>query len=126
MLQRLGHVLANLAQRSAAAAGARGRRRMYEALARKVIRQRTACRPLAFEACDLDLCAGRSSGSDLRLSLGLRCILFQLAEPKLKLFENGAALGGLAVLLVAQLGDSELHLLDQQRPRLRLSLGGQA
>ena len=49
MLQRLGHVLANLAQRGAAAAGAHGRRRMHEALARQVIRQRTARRPLAFK-----------------------------------------------------------------------------
>jgi hypothetical protein len=53
MLQRLGHVLADLAQRGAAAAGARGRRRVHEALARQMIRQRTARRPLAFEAFNL-------------------------------------------------------------------------
>jgi hypothetical protein len=56
------------------------------------------------------------------LRLGFGSILFQIGELKLELFEDGAALGGLAVLLVAQLGDSELHLLDQQRPRLRLGL----
>jgi hypothetical protein len=55
MLQRLGHVLADLAQRGAAAAGARDRRRVHQALARQMIRQRAARRPLSFEALNLDL-----------------------------------------------------------------------
>jgi hypothetical protein len=45
---------------------------------------------------------------------------------KLKLFQKGAAFGGLAEPLVTQLGNDELHLLDQQRARLRLSLHDQA
>jgi hypothetical protein len=54
MLQHLGHVLADLAQRGAAAAGARHRRRMHEALARQMRRQRPSRRPLAFEGFHLD------------------------------------------------------------------------
>jgi hypothetical protein len=37
---------------------------------------------------------------------------------------RGAAFGGLTEPLVAQLGDGELHLLDQQRTRLRLGALG--
>jgi hypothetical protein len=55
MLKGLGHVLADLAQRRAAAARARGRCRMHQALTRQMIRQRTTRRPLAFEAFNLDL-----------------------------------------------------------------------
>ena len=101
MLQRLGHVLANLAQRGAAAARTRGRRRMHEALARQVIRQRPARRPLALETFNLDLRGGGRSGRQLGLRLGFGRILFEIGKPKLKLLENGAALGGLAVLLMA-------------------------
>src|SRR5215470_6873367 len=99
---------------------------MNDALAWQMFWQCTARRSLALEAFDLDLCAGRRGSSDLRLRLGLCGILFQLTEAKFELFENGTALGGLAVPLVAQLGDGELHLLDQQRPRFRLGLGGKA
>jgi hypothetical protein len=60
MLQHLGHVLADLAQRGAAAARARRRRRMHEALARQIRRQRTARRPLALESYHVDF--GGSSG----------------------------------------------------------------
>ena len=101
MLQRLGHVLADLAQRGAAAAGARGRRRMHETLARQVIGQRPARRPLALEPFNLDLRGCGRGRSQLGLRLGFGRILFEIGKPKLKLLENGAALGGLAVLLVA-------------------------
>jgi hypothetical protein len=86
------------------------------------VQQRTARRPLALEAFYLDLRRSGCRGSQPGLRLGFGSIRFQIGELKLELFEDGAALGGLAVLLVAQLGDGELHLLDQQRPRLRLGL----
>src|ERR1700722_6891676 len=50
MLQRLGHVLADLAQRAAAAARARGRCRMDDALTRQMLRQWPPRRPLAAAA----------------------------------------------------------------------------
>ena len=84
---------------------------MDHALARQMIRQRAARRPLALKAFYLDLrrCGCRSG--QLGLRLGFASIFFQIGELKLELFEDCAALGGLAVLLVAQLGDGELHLL---------------
>jgi len=82
MLQHLGHVLADLAQRDAAAARARRWRRMHEALARQIRRQRPPRRPLAFEGFHLDD-FGRCRQFGLRLCL--RCFRFQVGELKLKL-----------------------------------------
>jgi hypothetical protein len=45
------------------------------------------------------------------------------ATLQLELIEQCAALQGLSKPLVAQLGDRELHLLDQQRTMARLGLG---
>jgi len=121
MLQHLGHVLADLAQRGAAAAPVRGRRRIYEAFARQMRRQRTPRRPLALEGYDVDF--GGSGGlgrSELGLRLRLRRIRFQVSEFKLKLLQDGATLRGLPELRVAQLRDRELQLLDQQRVGLSL------
>jgi hypothetical protein len=73
-----------------------------DALARQVLRQRTARRPLALEAFYLDLRRSGCRGSQPGLRLGFGSILFQIGELKLELFEDGAALGGLAVLLVAR------------------------
>jgi hypothetical protein len=54
--------------------------------------------------------------------LRFRSILLQLGKLQFELFENRAPLGGLAELLVAQLGNRVFELLDQQRTVLRLAL----
>jgi len=116
MLQHLGHVLADLAQHGAAAARARRRCRMHEALARQMRRQRPPCRPPALESYNVDF--GSSSGlgrSEISLRLRLRRIGFEIGELKLKLLQDRAAFRGLPELRMAQLGDRELQLLDQQR-----------
>jgi hypothetical protein len=41
------------------------------------------------------------------LRLGFGGILFEIRELKLEMFDDGTALGGLAVLLVARLGDGD-------------------
>jgi hypothetical protein len=60
----------------------------------------------------------RSGGRGCRklgLRLRLRRIRLQVGKLKLKLLQDVAAFRGLSELLVAQLGDRELQLLDQQR-----------
>ena len=78
------------------------------------------------ESLDFDIFARRRSCCHLRLGFGFRSILFHVGERKLELFEDRAALGRLAVLLMAQLGDGELHLLDQQRAGARFRFRVQA
>jgi hypothetical protein len=52
---------------------------------------------------------------------GPRSTRFQFGEVQLQLIEDGAALEGLAILLVT-LGDRELRLPDRQHSRFRLGL----
>ena len=112
-LQRLGDVLAELAQRPAAAARAGRRRRIDDALARQMLGQRPARRLAPLERWHRRSCSARCRHPCRRL--GLRRILFQLGELQLELIEQRAALRGLPEPLVPQLGDRELQLLDQQR-----------
>jgi len=100
MLQHLGHVLADLAQHGAAAARARRRCRMHEALARQMRRQRPPCRPPALESYNVDF--GSSSGlgrSEISLRLRLRRIGFEIGELKLKLLQDRAAFSAAAARL---------------------------
>jgi len=121
-LQRLGDILAELVQ-DTAAARARRRRRIDDALARQVLRQRTARRLAPFEGADLDLLARRRRGGELSRSLGLRCILLHIGKLQLELLKHGAAFRGLPEPLVLELGDRELHLLDQQRTMAGFGFG---
>ena len=70
-LQRLRHVLADLAQPVAAAARAIGRSRMNEALTRQMLGQWTAGRTTPFEWLDLDPLGPGALGSLLGLGFGL-------------------------------------------------------
>jgi hypothetical protein len=71
----------------------------------------------------LDL-LGRGRGCCyLRRRLGLRGILFHVGKCEFELLKHRAPFRGLAKPLVAQLGDRELHLLDQQRPGACFGLG---
>ena len=83
--------------------GHEARCRVDDALARQMLRQRTARRPLASEAFDLDLRRSGCRGSQPGLRLGFGSILFQIGELKLELFEDCAAFRRLAVLLVRSL-----------------------
>src|SRR5712691_10324715 len=72
-------------------------------------RQRTARRPPPFEARHCNL---RALGCELCRRLGFGRIRFELGQLELQLLKHGAALRGLAVLLVPALGDLVLQLLD--------------
>jgi len=100
MLQHLSHVLADLAQRGAAAARTRRWRRMHDALARQLSWQWPPRRPLAFEGFHLDDDSSRCGVSEFSLCLRLCRILFQVSELKLKLLQDGAALRRLPELCV--------------------------
>src|SRR5580692_9393127 len=69
-LQRLGHVLANLAQSVVAAAWAGGRHRIDNALPRQMLRQRPTGRLAALERWHCNLL-----GCHLRRGLSLRRVL---------------------------------------------------
>ena len=120
-LQRLGYVLADLAQCRSAATRADRQRRIDGALARQMLREGTASRSAPFERRHHHLLA-RRHGCDLRQHLGLRSIRLQIGELKLELIEQRTTLRGLAEPIVPQLPDRELELLDQQRPVLGLAL----
>jgi hypothetical protein len=121
-LQGLRHVLADLAQSSAATAWAGRRRRIDHPLARQMLGQRPARRLAPLEAVDRD-CHGRQGGR-LGCHLGFGCGLFQIGELKLELLDQpGAALRGSTEPVMAQLGDGELELLNHQRAGLRLGFG---
>src|SRR5258706_156267 len=111
----LSQVVADRAQRGAAAARTRRWRRMHDALARQLSWQWPPRRPLAFEGFHLDDDSSRCGVSEFSLCLRLCRILFQVSELKLKLLQDGAALRRLPELCVAQLCDRELQLLDLQR-----------
>ena len=121
-LKRLGHILAELAQ-SAATTWAGCGCRVDDPLAWQMIGKRTARRLLPFKTLHLDLLGRGRGGCHLCRRLGLRGILFHVGKRKLELFQRCAPFRGLAEPLVAQLGDRELHLLDQQRPGAGFGLG---
>ena len=118
-LQRLGHVLAELAQHPAAA-WAGGRRGIDDALARQMNRQRTARRLFAFEPAHLDRIDARRLRRDLGRCFGFGGGLFQVGKLQLELLDQRAALGRLSEPLMPQLGDRELQLRNLERPRMRL------
>ncbi|MFD2185150.1 hypothetical protein, partial [Rhodoplanes azumiensis] len=81
----------------------------------------TARRRLAIEAAHPHrVVRGRH---DLRHRLGFGRVLFEVGELQLELLDDGTALRRLTESLVPQLGDQELHLLDQQRPRMHFRFG---
>jgi hypothetical protein len=99
-LQRLGHVLTDLAQYPAPTARAGRGHRIDDTLARQMLGQRTARRPAPFEGRHHNLLARRRRSRHPRRRFGLRRILFQVGELKLELLEQRATLRGLAVPLV--------------------------
>jgi hypothetical protein len=105
-LQRLGDVLAQLAQLTAAA-GAGGRDGIDDALARQMLRQWPACRLATGEGTNRRL-------GLLRLCRGvrLRSGLLQGFERELQLFDARCALRRGAILLPPQAGDLQLQPLD--------------
>src|SRR2546430_957226 len=107
---------------AAAAAWAGQRRRIDDAFARQMLRERTARRLAPFEGLHRYLVARRHGCRHPRGRLGLRGILFQIGELQLELIEQPASLRGLSEPLMTKLPDRELELLDQQRAVLRLAL----
>ena len=120
-LQRLGHILAQLVQGSAAARAC-ARRRVDHALARQVFRQRPARRLAAIERLHGH---ARGLGWPARLcrSLGLSLIFLELEQLQLELVEQRTTFRRLAEPLVPQPGDHVAQLLDLQAPSLGLVLG---
>jgi hypothetical protein len=114
-LQRLGHILADLAQPLVATAWADCRRGINDALARQMRGQWTARRLASLE---------RRYGDRLgrRCRFGLCNVFFKVGKLKLKLVEQRATLARLLELLVPQLLDRVFELLDQPRATLRLAL----
>ena len=117
--QRLGHVLAQLAQHAAAARAGR-RRGIDDALARQVLRQRAARRLLPLEAAHLNSVGARYLRHDLGRRFGFGRGLFQVGKLQFELLDQRAAFGRLSEPLVAQLGDDKLQLRNLERPRMRL------
>jgi hypothetical protein len=91
-------------------------------LARQMLGQRPPRRFAPFEGLHRNLLTRRRSRGHLRRRLGLRRILLQIGELKLKLIEQHPAFRGLPEPLVPQLPDRVLELLDQERTVLRLAL----
>ena len=116
-LQSSRHVLAELAQARAAAAGAGLRRLDHDALARQMVGEGAAFRALALEAGD-----GRRFGDGaLRGELVFRRARFQLLELERQLIEQPRrALRLLPVNLALQFGDLELLRGDQRHVFRRL------
>jgi hypothetical protein len=88
-----------------------------------MLRQRPPRRLASLEGPYLDLRVRGGCRRHLRLGFRLRGVLFHVGERKLELLQQRAALRGWPELLVPQLGDGELHLLDQQRTVAGLGLG---
>jgi hypothetical protein len=63
---------------------------MDDALARQMLRQGSARRPLALEAFHRDFGLGRRRSGNLGLGLGLRGILFQISELKLIFYSTNS------------------------------------
>ena len=107
-LQRLGDVFAKLRQPVRAAAGTAGRCRDHDALARQVVGERLARRPLALER--LDGLRSRRRLLGRQFILGGGC--FQLFELKLHLLQQARrAFRTGAIKLAPQLLDLELEWL---------------
>src|SRR5712675_643124 len=94
-LQRLGHVLAELAQSVVATAWAGRRHRIDNALPRQMLRQRPARRLAALERWHRNLAACRH----LHRGLGLCGVRLEIGELQLELVQQCAALRGLSELL---------------------------
>ena len=116
-LQRPRHILAELAQARTAATGAGLRRLDHDALARQMLGEGVALRPLALEAGD-----GRRFGDGaLRGEFVFRRARFQLFEFERQLIEQPRrALRLLPVDLALQFGDLELLRGDQRHVFRRL------
>ena len=116
-LQRPRHILAELAQARAAAAGAGFRRLDHHALARQMVGEGVALRPLALEAGD----RGRSGDRLFCGEFVFRCARFQLFEFERQLIKQPhRALRLLPVDLALQFGDLELLRGDQRHVFRRL------
>ena len=92
-LQRLRHILAELAQARTAAAGAGLRRLDHHAFARQMLRERVALRPLALEAGN----GRRFRDGALRGEFVLVRARFQLFEFERQLIEQPRRALGIAV-----------------------------
>jgi len=112
--QRLGHVLAQLAQAAAAARAGRWYRVEY-ALARQMLREWPAGGLASVEG----LHRYRLDG-DLACRLRLSLVFLEFHQLQLELVQQRAALRRLAEPLVPQLRYGVLQLLDLQRPLVRL------
>ena len=132
-LQRLGDDLAQLAQARAAALAADAGCRIHHALARQMVGQGPARRL----ACIDRTTRGRSRGGDLRLRFDLGLRLLEIGNGEFELLDElPAALGGLAELGAARLGQLNSHHcllkhlrittanLLKRRPSILLSKGG--
>ncbi len=128
LLQRLGHVLADLGQPQSAAAGASLRRLDDDAFALDVVRPGLADRPLAREGGGL---GHRRGGCGLRGEFILGCGGDEVFEFQLQLLDQPRrALGALPVEFALELFDPQLKMSDQRcgvrqlRARIRcLGLG---
>ncbi len=116
-LQRLRHILAELAQARAAAAGAGLRRLDHHAFARQMLRECVALRPLALEAGD----GRRFRDGALRCEFVLGRARFQFFEFERQLIEQSRrALRLLPVDMALQFGDLKLLRGDQRHVFRRL------
>ncbi len=79
-LQRLGHILADLAQPVPATAWTIGRRGMNDTLPRQVFGQRPPRRTPPLEWLHVYLRGLGAFGCQLRIGFGLRCILLEVGE----------------------------------------------
>jgi hypothetical protein len=121
LLQRPGHVFADLGQAQAAAAGASRRRLDDHALALDVLRPRFADRPFAYKGANLARLGGRGLRGEFILGRGGDEVFefqFQLLD------QSRRALGALAVEFAFELLDPQLEMRDQRlvvrklRPRI--------
>ena len=121
-LQRLGDVLAELRQLRRAAAGTALRRGDHDALARQMLGERLARRPLALERLDRLRLRRRLLGRQFVLGRGR----LQLFELQLHLLQQPRlALRAAAVKLAPQLLDLQLEMGDQRfgAGQVRLGIG---
>jgi len=115
--QRLGHLLAELAQSHAAALAAGTGRGRDDALDRKIVRQ--LARPTRRAGA---LLLRRSGRRDLGFGLFLALRLFEIFDRQFELFDQEfAAFGRLTERLATRLGQQELQPLDLQRANLRFA-----
>ena len=119
-LQRLGNVLAQLAQSRAAAAQARRRSRLDHPLARQMFGERLARWPLAGEGHDIRRLGNRALGGDLVLARRT----LEFLKRQLHLIEQpNCALRALAIELPGQLLDLQSLMRDHGGIVGRLGLG---